>query len=148
MEKIIFVELSWDVASTTLTLSVNGSEIASGTMSAPSNAGLDGMSLMARRPATITPGTIWGLNYSLGGYLPMSEGDGSTVYDVVNGNSYAITGYASTMWDITQSEFFYSFENGCNGEAVHYSICKISVQWVVKFRQGQTVAVLYDFRGA
>jgi hypothetical protein len=46
-------------------------------------------------------------------HLPLSEGDGSTVYDVVNGNSYTITGYASTMWDNKQSQLFYSFENGC-----------------------------------
>jgi hypothetical protein len=48
------------------------------------------------------------------GSLPMSEGDGNTVYDVVNGDSYTITSYASTMWTTaTQDEFFYSFENGC-----------------------------------
>jgi hypothetical protein len=47
-------------------------------------------------------------------WTPFSEGDGNKVYDVVNGDSYSITGYASTMWDITQSQFFYSFENGCN----------------------------------
>jgi hypothetical protein len=47
-------------------------------------------------------------------YFPLSEGDGNTVYDVVNGNSYTITGYASTMWTTTtQDQFFYSFENGC-----------------------------------
>jgi hypothetical protein len=52
-------------------------------------------------------------------WLPLSEGDGDRVYDVVNGNNYEITGYASTMWDNKQSEFFYSFENGC-GEAIYY----------------------------
>jgi hypothetical protein len=47
-------------------------------------------------------------------WLPLSEGDGNTVYDVVNGDSYTITSYASTMWTTaTQDEFFYSFENGC-----------------------------------
>jgi hypothetical protein len=73
-------------------------------------------------PATYFDGLIWNVKVQSSGptngdgniWLPMSEGDGNTVYDVVNGNSYTITGYASTMWDITQSEFFYSFENGCN----------------------------------
>jgi hypothetical protein len=46
-------------------------------------------------------------------WLPLSEGDGNTVYDVANGDSYTITGYASTMWDNKQDLFFYSFENGC-----------------------------------
>jgi hypothetical protein len=46
-------------------------------------------------------------------WMPMSEGDGNTVYDVVNGDSYTITSYVSTMWDNTQDQFFYSFENGC-----------------------------------
>jgi hypothetical protein len=46
-------------------------------------------------------------------WTPFSEGDGNTVYDVVNGNSYTITSYVSTMWDNTQDQFFYSFENGC-----------------------------------
>jgi hypothetical protein len=45
-------------------------------------------------------------------WTPFSEGDGNTVYDVVNGNSYTITSYVSTMWDNTQDQFFYSFENG------------------------------------
>jgi hypothetical protein len=61
-------------------------------------------------------------------WTPFSEGDGNTVYDVVNGNSYTITNYASTMWDNTQSEFFYSFENGC-GEAVHYSFADSLNGW-------------------
>jgi hypothetical protein len=73
-------------------------------------------------PATYFDGLIWNVKVQSSGptngdgniWLPMSEGDGNTVYDVVNGNSYTITGYASTMWTTaTQDEFFYSFENGC-----------------------------------
>jgi hypothetical protein len=69
-------------------------------------------------------GQLFGMSLSVDGndvfYLPFSEGDGNTVYDVVNGNSYTITGYASTMWDNTQDQFFYSFENGC-GESTHWT---------------------------
>jgi hypothetical protein len=87
-------------------------------------AGLSGSETVVRSGGTSTPsisagqidftaGTCWDLLLSNGMYFPLSEGDGNTVYDVVNGDSYTITGYASTMWDNTQDQFFYSFENGC-----------------------------------
>jgi hypothetical protein len=87
-------------------------------------AGLSGSETVVRSGGTSTPsisagqidftaGTCWDLLLSNGMYFPFSEGDGNTVYDVVNGNSYTITGYASTMWDNKQDLFFYSFENGC-----------------------------------
>jgi hypothetical protein len=111
--EIHLVLLSWESATNTATLEVNGSTIASGSVTSPTTTQLDGMGILSRRPATLSAGSIWNFKYSLGGWLPLSEGDGNRVYDVVNGNSYTITGYASTMWDITQSQFFYSFENGC-----------------------------------
>jgi hypothetical protein len=66
-------------------------------------------------------------------WLPFSEGDGNRVYDVVNGNSYTITGYASTMWDITQSQFFYSFENGC-GDCPNFENADLQEQgvWLIQ----------------
>jgi hypothetical protein len=88
-------------------------------------AGLSGSETVVRSGGTSTPsisagqidftaGTCWDLLLSNGMYFPFSEGDGSTVYDVANGDSYTITGYASTMWTTaTQDLFFYSFENGC-----------------------------------
>jgi hypothetical protein len=54
-------------------------------------------------------------------WMPMSEGDGNTVYDVANGDSYTITGYASTMWDITQSEFFYNVRYGGNDNCQNFA---------------------------
>jgi hypothetical protein len=47
-------------------------------------------------------------------WMPMSEGDGSSVFDVSgNGNHGTITNYASTMWDNTQSDFHDMTNRGC-----------------------------------
>jgi hypothetical protein len=67
-------------------------------------------------------------------WLPMSEGDGDTVYDVIGGDSYTITNYAADMWTAnTQDQFFYNVERGC-GECPDFQDADLQDQdeWLIQ----------------
>jgi hypothetical protein len=121
----------YDATASTSTVYINGVEANSETTVSALDVGLTGWDIGRRVNVTALYAKMSGFGFRHYDYaltpeqvndlpddpifwLPFSEGDGDTVYDVIGGNSYTIGNYAADMWtENTQDQFFYNVEKGC-----------------------------------